>query len=83
MRLERRSLRSEILLHGIDSLKIIESYPTDKYLPSYLLRREFDGRIFHAQIAVDVMAHNVRIVTIYILAPEEWDPEFRKRRVQE
>jgi len=83
MRLEQRSLGSEILLRGIDSLEINGSYPTDKYLPSYLLRGEFDGRIFHAQVAADAVGHNVRIVTMYIPAPEEWDPEFRKRRVRE
>jgi hypothetical protein len=38
MRLKQRSLGSEILVKGTDSLEIIESYPDDKYLPSFLLR---------------------------------------------
>ncbi len=81
MRLKQRSLGSEILIKGADSLEIIESYPDDKYLPSFLLRGEFEARVFHVQIAADVEGGNVRIVTMYIPAPEEWDSEFRARRV--
>jgi len=74
MRLKQRSLGSEILMKGADSLEIIESYPDDKYLPSFLLRGEFETSVFQAG--------NVRIVTMYIPAPEEWDSEFRTRRFQ-
>jgi hypothetical protein len=82
MRLKQRSLGSEILTSGVDSLEIIESYPDDKYLPSFLLRGEFETLMFHALIATDVEAGNVRIVTMYIPAPEEWDSEFRARRAR-
>jgi hypothetical protein len=82
MRLKKRSLGSEILIRGADSLEIIESYPDDKYLPSFLLRGESEGLLFHVLIAADVEGRNVRIVTIYIPAPEEWDAEFRTRRVR-
>ena len=82
MRLEQRSLGSETLLKGADSLEIIEAYPDDKYLPSFLLRGEFEGRVFHAQVATDVEAKNVRVVTMYIPISEEWDSGFRIRRVQ-
>ena len=82
MRLKQRSLGSETLIKGADSLEIIESYPDDKYLPSFLLRGEFESGVFHVQIATDVQAGNVRIVTIYIPPAEEWDYEFRARRVQ-
>jgi hypothetical protein len=80
MRLEQRSLGSEILLKGAGSLEVIESYPDDKYLPSFLLRGEFEGRVFHTQIATDVEALNIRVVTVYRPSPEEWDSEFRTRR---
>jgi hypothetical protein len=83
MRLEQRGFLREILLKSIDSLEIIESYPNDKYLPSFLVRGEFDGRAFHAHIATDVEARNVRVVTIYAPAPEDWDSEFSTRRVRE
>ena len=54
----------------------------DKYLPSYLARGECEGRVFHVQIAADVEGKNIRIVTMYLPAAEEWDSEFRVRRVQ-
>jgi len=79
MRLEQRSLGSEMLLKGVGSLEIIEAYPEDKYLPSFLVRGEFEGRVFHAQIATDVGARNVRM---YIPVSEEWDSGFRIRRAQ-
>ena len=82
MRLEQRSLGSEMLLKGAGSLEIIEAYPEDKYLPSFLVRGEFEGRVFHAQIATDVEPRNVRIVTLYIPVSSEWDSGFRIRRAQ-
>jgi hypothetical protein len=72
-----------MLMKGADSLEIIEAYPDDKYLPSFLVRGEYEGRVFHAQIAADLEGRNVRVVTMYIPAPEEWDSELRIRRVQE
>jgi uncharacterized protein DUF4258 len=78
----QRSLGSEMLLNGTGSLEIIESYPDDKYVPSFLVRGNFEGTVFHAQIATDVEARNVRVVTMYTPAPEEWDSEFRIRRFQ-
>jgi hypothetical protein len=82
VRLKQRRLGSEILIKGAASLEIIESYPDDKYLPSFLLRGEFETSVFRVQIAADVQAGNVRIVTIYIPDPEEWDLGFRARRVK-
>jgi hypothetical protein len=80
MRLQQRSLGSEMLLGGTGSLEILESYPDDKYLPSFLVRGVFEGMVFHAQIATDVEARNVRVVTMYIPDKEEWDSELRVRR---
>jgi hypothetical protein len=37
MRLQGRSLNREEIIGGIATLEIIEAYPQDKYLPSYLL----------------------------------------------
>jgi hypothetical protein len=82
MRLEQRSLGSEMLIKAIDSLEIIESCPDDKYLPSFLVRGAAEGRVFHAQIATDVDARNVRIVTMYVPVSDEWDAGFRTRRTQ-
>lgn len=78
--LRQRALRGEMLVEGVSSLEVIESYPDDKYLPSFLVRGEFKGLIFHAQIATDVDAENIRVVTRYVPDREEWDEECRIRK---
>jgi hypothetical protein len=82
MRLHQRGLDAGALRDAMASLEIIEAYPDDKYLPSFLLRGEIGGAAFHAQIATDVEGNNVRVVTMYIPDPDEWDEEFRKRRTR-
>ncbi len=52
----------------------------DKYLPSFLVRGEVEGTIFHAQVATDVDGSNVRVVTMYRPDIGEWVQEFRSRR---
>jgi len=47
MRLQQRGLDAQALRNAIDSLEIIEAYPEDKYLPSFLLRGEANGAVFH------------------------------------
>jgi hypothetical protein len=80
MRVGQRPISRELILRAIDSLEIIEEYPDDKYLPSYLLRAEHGGVAFHVQIAADVAEDNVRIVTAYLPDPTRWDEELRRRR---
>jgi hypothetical protein len=81
MRLEKRAISAEMLLNAAPSFEIIEPYPDDKYLPSYLVRAEWKGAIFHAQIATDVECDNdnVREVTMYVPNPAEWSEDFRIR----
>ena len=80
MRLEGRSLSREELLSGITSLEIIEAYPQDKYLPSYLLYGKAGDKAFHVLIATDVAGDNVRIVTAYEPDPAEWDKSLKVRK---
>ena len=65
----------------METLEIIEAYPQDKYLPSFLLRGDTGRSIFHVQIATDVEDDNIRVVTMYIPDPDEWDEGFRSRRL--
>jgi hypothetical protein len=80
MRLKQRPLSAEMLVKAVLALEIIEQYPDDKYLPSYLMRTELDGVVFHVQVAADVEGDNVRIVTMYAPNPSEWSEDFRARR---
>jgi len=76
MRLGRRHITRDEILGAVDSYEIVESYPQDKYLPSYLV---LAANTFHVLFAVDVAGDNVRIVTAYRPDPNEWQPGLRER----
>ena len=80
MRLEDRFIRRVRILESVDTYEIIESYPEDKYLPSYLVLAHHGGETFHVLFAVDVAGDDVRIVTAYRPNPDEWQPDLRTRR---
>ena len=82
IRLQQRSLTSGMLRDAMETLEIIETYPQDKYLPSFLLRGEFNESVFHIQVATDVEGENIRIVTMYLPDPHGWDAELRTRRAR-
>lgn len=80
MRLWQRRIASDAVLAAAPSYEVIEEYPRDKYLPSYLVRARHENMVFHILFAVDVAGDNVRIVTIYIPDPGKWDQDLRIRR---
>jgi hypothetical protein len=74
-----RGIAPEEVKHAIIHGEIIEEYPEDKYGPSCLiLGKARNGKILHVHCA----SGPVWIITAYepTLSPDEWDPEFRKRR---
>ncbi len=66
-----------MLRNAVATLEIIEAYPDDKYLPSFLVRGESEESVFHAHIAE---GENIRVVTMYTPDFGEWDEGFRVRR---
>ena len=82
MRLRQRGLTAVTLLQAVATLEIIETYPEDKYLPSFLLRGESKGSTFHAHIAIERDRSNIRVVTIYWPSFDKWDVEARVRRIR-
>ena len=45
--LRQRSLRSDVLIASMDTLEIIEPYPDDKYLASFLPKGQSAYQVFH------------------------------------
>lgn len=80
MRLKGRFISRNMILDSISYYEIIEQYPKDKYLPSYLVYSRYQNRIFHVLFAVDVEDDNVRIITAYYPSPQEWEEDFKTRR---
>ncbi len=82
MRMLSRSVSREVIVSAAATFEIIESYPDDKYLPSYLVYLQWHGDVFHALFATDVNGDNVRVVTAYRPSSDEWE-DGRKRRARQ
>ena len=80
MRLRDRTISREEILALADTYELLETYPRDKYLPSYLAYGENDGDMMRILFAVDTEGHNARVVTAYRPNPEEWDKKLRISR---
>lgn len=80
MRLRGRFIRREAVLDAVESYEIIEAYPEDKYLPSYLVLGRLAGEAFHVLFAADLEGGNVRVVTAYRPSEGEWEEDWKTRR---
>jgi len=80
MRLHGRFLDCQSILDAVEGFEIIDSYPDDKYLPSYLVYGQTEGTTLHVLFAVDVAGDNVRVVTSYRPDPRDWEQDLITRR---
>jgi len=80
VRLKKWAIPSGMILEAVKSYEIIEAYPEDKYLPSYLVYAECGSIAIHVLFATDVENQNVRIVTAYRPDPNEWSRDLRRRK---
>ncbi len=82
MRLQGRYIAREAILDAVDTYELVESYPEDKYLPSYLVLGHYGGDAFHVLFATDVAEDNVRVVTAYRPSADEWEGDGKTRRTR-
>jgi len=80
MRLKGRFISRETILSSVESYEIIEEYPKDKYLPSYLVYAKDKGQVIHIHIATDIENDSVTIITSYRPTLDKWEKDFRTRR---
>lgn len=80
MRLAGRFITRECVLGSVETLELVESYPDDKYLPSYLVLGHSGSDAIHVLAGVDVEGENVRIITAYRPDPHEWEDDLKRRR---
>jgi hypothetical protein len=80
MRLAGRFIPRETILAAAASYELVEAYPDDKYLPSYLILARHEAEAFHVLFATDVGGDNVRVVTAYRPDPREWQADLKARR---
>jgi hypothetical protein len=82
MRMKKRSISRQQVLDAVATYEIIESYPEDKYLPSYLIYAKYQKAVFHILFAVDVGERNVRVITAYYPNTTYWEDDLETRRKQ-
>jgi hypothetical protein len=82
IRLAGRYISRDEVFEATENYELIESYPDDKHLPSYLVWAKSHRGAFHVLFAVDVNGDNVRIVTAYRPNPDEWESDLRSRKGQ-
>ena len=82
MRLQSREIPRKAIVESLDEYQVIEAYPDDKYLPSYLIWTESESQIVHVLFAVDFQGGNVRVVTAYRPDPVEWYDGFKRRKAR-
>ena len=80
MRLAGRHLTRDEIFGAVDSYEVIESYPDDKYLPSYLVWAAQGGGAFHVLFAIDIEADHVSVVTAYRPDASDWESDLKTRR---
>lgn len=81
MRLTARGITRSAIVYSVDTYELIESYPDDKYLPSYLVLSRPNADAIHILFATDVAETSVRVVTAYRPDAREWQPDLKKRKV--
>jgi len=82
MRMEERYIPRKMIMESTQNYEIIEAYPKDKYLPSYLIYSRHGKTVFHVLVAVDVKNDNIRIITAYCPEAEKWNAGFKRRRTK-
>jgi hypothetical protein len=80
MPLRIKGIGRRSIIDSVNAYEIIESYPEDKYLPSYLVYSVHEDDYIHILFATDVENENVRIVTTYRPSQLEWLPDKKTRR---
>ena len=80
MRLKERFISRQAVLASLDSYEIIDEYPKDKYLPSYLIYAEHENQIIHIHIATDLKNDNITIITVYKPTLDKWKADFKTRK---
>ncbi len=80
LRVRGRFVARQTILNAVDSYEIVESYPDDRYLPSYLVLGRLASDAVHVLFATDVRGDNVRVITAYRPSPDEWEEDLTTRR---
>ena len=80
IQMQDRTIDRQTIIDSVNAFEVIEEYPDDKYLPSYLVYSRFGSLVIHVLFAADVAGDNARVVTSYFPNLVEWESDMRTRR---
>ncbi|OGW61266.1 MAG: hypothetical protein A2V83_04690 [Nitrospirae bacterium RBG_16_64_22] len=80
MRMRDRAISRQAILESVRHYELIEAYPDDKYLPSYLVYSRHQNSAVHVLFAADVEGDNVRVITAYYPDSAHWSADLKTRR---
>jgi hypothetical protein len=80
LRMTRRGITEAEVAEVLANGEVIEDYPGDAPLPSYLLLGSPAGRLLHVVAADHANAEETFVITVYEPDPARWDAAFRRRR---
>ena len=80
LQMRDRTIDRQTIIGSVGTFEVIEEYPDDKYLPSFLVYARSGSLVIHALFAVDIEGDNVRVVTAYSPNLVEWESDMKTRR---
>jgi hypothetical protein len=79
-RMQERDISDDQVHRVLSEGKEIESYPADLPYPSRLVLGWFGPRPIHEVAAENLADNETVIVTVYEPDPNEWEPDFERRK---
>jgi len=78
----QRSISRDDIRHVLETGEIIQEYPDDRPLPSYLVLgwTENESRPIHVVAADDEEEDVTHVITVYEPDPDLWTDDFRKKQ---
>ena len=81
-RVLERKIKTENILHVVETGEIIEEYPDDNPYPSRLILGYCEGKQLNIVVARDEVTGICFLITAYEPDPALWNHGFRKRRAK-
>jgi len=76
LRMHERKLNADEVKMALEHGEIIEQYPEDHPLSSYLIcAHPSKQKIIHVVVALDINDQMLWVITVYIPEPEEWEED--------
>ena len=83
IRLKERLISRHNILSSVAEYEIIDEYPDNIFLPSYLIYSKMGNKVFHILINVDFQNELITIVTSYQPTQDRWERDYRTRKKNE